>query len=705
MPRIYPPGTSFTAGELSPRLAARTDFTKYPSGLEECRNLIPLAEGGLMRRSGSRFVAEVEDSARKGRIKAFQFNTEDSHILEFGHLKLRFYREQGQIQSGGSAVEIATPWEEGDLFEIEGTQSADVLYLFHPDHAPRKLERSSLTSWSLTQVDWQDGPYLRQNTTDTTLTLDDGATGPTIPAGTTGITVTASATAGINGGDGFQSTDVGRLIRFQNVTANTKWTWLEITAHTSTTVVTATLHGDEAADRDVASANWRLGAWSDTTGWPRVATFFEQRLFVASTSDQPQTFWATQTADFENFSPDNIDTDNDGTVEDDDALDFTLSADEVNAIRWLSAGEDTLVIGTTGGEWVPSAEGAVLTPLDIAVRRQTTHGASPAQAIRVGQTTLFVQRARRKLREFGFSFETDGFVAPDMTRLAAHITESGIVEMAYAQEFDSLVWAVREDGILLSMTFRRDEDVVAWSRHILGGAFSGGNAVVESVAVIPGTDGSGQVQSSRDRDEVWLIVKRTINGATKRYIEMLERDYDGVHDQEDAYYADSLITYDGAATTSITGLDHLEGETVKVWGDGAVFPEATVSGGSITLETEVEVAQIGLGYTHRLKTLKIEGGNPAGTALGRTKRIYGLTFIVLNSHTLKFGPSTGDLEEKDFRVVSDPMDAAAPLFTGEQRVEFEGDWDTDTRIVAESDDPAPFMLLALVPEIDVRPQT
>ena len=146
----------------------------------------------------------------------------------------------------------------------------------------------------------------------------------------------------------------------------------------------------------------------------------------------------------------------------------------------------------------------------------------------------------------------------------------------------------------------------------------------------------------------------------------------------------------------------MEGETVKVWADGAVLPEGTVSSGSITLDREVTVAQIGLGYTHRVKNLKVEGGNPVGTAVGRTKRIYGMTFVLLNSHTLKFGPDASNLEERDFRVVSDPMDAAAPLFTGEKFVELEGDWGTDTRIVVENDDPAPFMLLAMVPEIDVK---
>ncbi|KKK79222.1 hypothetical protein LCGC14_2835680, partial [marine sediment metagenome] len=146
-----------------------------------------------------------------------------------------------------------------------------------------------------------------------------------------------------------------------------------------------------------------------------------------------------------------------------------------------------------------------------------------------------------------------------MTRLAQHITRGGIVEMDFQQEPDSLVWAVRSDGQLLSMTFRREEDVVGWTRHIIGGSFSTGDAVVESVAVIPGENGAGQTQSSENRDEVWVTVKRTINGSTVRYVEVFERDYETGDDEEDSYYADSIITYDGVATSTITGLDHLEG--------------------------------------------------------------------------------------------------------------------------------------------------
>lgn len=846
MVRANPYSPSSNGGEFSPRLHARTDFAKYPNGLEICQNLIPLAEGGVMRRASTRFVKEIKSSAVKGRIKSFLFSTTQAYIIELGASAMRFYRYQGQIttasttgtiangtfatdvsswtdkDTGGTAAstwnasgymqllgdgteyawrqqtiasitnggvyvvkfriigaagdevilrigtsdggtqivndrafpvgyhcytftatattiylgfrsnvakalgvdnvsfvqnaaaEIETPYAEADLYQIEGPQSADVLYLFHVSYPTYKLQRYGHSSWSLTEVAWEDGPWLDMNETATTLT-PSAATG-------LGITITASAVTGINDDQGFLTTDVGRLVRIDNPAAGVDWGWARITGWTSTTVVTADV--ERAFGAATADTRWRLGAWSATTGYPSCAAFFEQRLFAANTTDQPQTLWASQTGDFENMSPDSANASGkwDGTVQDDDALDYTISADDVQAIRWLSPGEDTMAIGTASGEWTPSSNGSVLTPTDIVVRRQTTHGSAQVQPVRVGNVVLFAQRAKRKVREFGFDYAINGFKAQDMTRLAEHVSRGGIVEMAYAEEPNSLVYAVRGDGVLLSMTYRRDEDVVGWSRHIIGGSFGTGNAVVESVAVIPGADGtaSGQVKSSENRDEVWVIVKRTINGATKRYVEVFEQDFEGplradyssdsawetavLDAQKDAYYADSIITYDSTATTTITGLDHLEGQTVRVLADGAIAADATVASGSITLTASASVVQVGLAYTHRGKTLKIEAGAVAGTAVGKKKRIGGITFVLLDSHTIQFGPDSATLEERDFRDVGDAMDSAAPLFTGEKFYEFSGDWDRDTRIVYESDDPVPFKLLAIAPEIVTNDQ-
>lgn len=373
----------------------------------------------------------------------------------------------------------------------------------------------------------------------------------------------------------------------------------------------------------------------------------------------------------------------------------------MNAIQWLSPGLQ-LVVGTTGGEWIPTSNGAVITPTDIDVKRHTKHGSAKVQPIRIGHVVLFLQKALRKVREFAFHFEVDGNRAFDMTRLARDVTRSGVTEMDFAQEPNSLLWNVRNDGVVATLTYLRDEDVVGWSRQILGGSFGTGDAEVESVAVIPGNDTTGSI----GRDEVWLIVKRTINGATKRYVEFIEADFEVGDTQADAFYVDSGLSYSGSATTAIVGLAHLAGETVAVWGDGAVQPSVVVNPeGELKLQQAVSTAIIGLPFTSRIKTLKLEGGGSAGTIIGKQKKIFATTMILLNAHTAKIGPDTANLIEFDFREVSDPMDAGTPLFTGEFFREFEGDFTSDARFIIETSAPAPFTLLGLAPEVELHDQT
>jgi hypothetical protein len=668
----------------------------------------------------------------------------------------------------GAGVEIDTPYAAGDLYDIEGPQSADVLYLFNSFYPTHKLQRFGHTTWSLVEVNWLDGPYLDENNTPATL----------LPSAATGLSInlTLSSASAINDGLGWLSTDVGRVVRYKKTTV---YGWARITAITSSTIAVADVKKDFEATPD-AKTTFSIGAWSGSTGYPQVASFFEQRLYVGATTVQPQTLWGSQTADFENNTPDNFS----GTLEDDDALNFTLSADDVNAIRWLSAGGDTMIIGTDGGQWIPSSIGAVITPTDITIRRQTTKGSTNVQPVRIDSTVLFIQKGLRKLRELVFSFDINSYVAPDLTRTSHHITTTGIVEIDYAEEPDSVLWAVRNDGQITSLTYRREEGVLGWSRHILGGSFDGGPAIVESVVTIPGDDGAGQVQDSTKRNEVWLIVKRTINGSTVRYVEFFERDYEDGDAQEDAYYVDSCITLDSPVTitdatradpvvitaiahgyddddevrltdfsggmtelngqtykvanktddtfelisadddtdidgtgfavayiaggtanrkiSTISGIEHLEGETVRILGDGAILTDQTVSSGAITLAETTSVAHIGLAFKHKLVTLKISSGNPAGTPLGKLKRIYGAVFSLLNSHTLSFGRDSDNLDNIDFRTVTNPMDSAAPLFTGEFFIEFQGQWTRDARITIESSDPVPFTLLAIAPEINIQ---
>lgn len=603
-------------------------------------------------------------------------------------------------------LEVDTPWGTDDLRSLRTIQSADVMYFARGEDTPiYRLERFSHTSWSLEEVLWQDGPYLDQNILSTTFT----------PSGTTGfITITASSVVGINSGQGFLVTDIGRNIRVKVSTNEPGWG--TIVGWLSTTQVTVAVR--RTFTSAAASTVWWMGAWSATTGYPRCLAFFEQRFVAASTTDNPQTMWFTQSADIENMRPDSWNSsDSEIVIEDDDALDFTIAAEEVQTILWMSSSKQ-LVLGTASGQWIVDSDGPVITPTDISVRQHSEEACDDQAPVRVSNVALFVQRSRRKLREFVFNFDVDSFISPDMTILSDHVTRTGLIDMDHQSEPDGIIWAIRQDGRLLSFTYDPLEEVRGWGQHLIGGTFEGGHSVVESVITIPGNDDEDQVFSSIERDEVWLIVKRTIDGTTKRYVEFLEGAFEGplledydtreewieavVEAQKDAFYVDSGLTYEGTPSDVITGLDHLEGETVKILADGAAHPDKEVISGAVTLDWEVEKAQIGLGYTHKYKSLKIAAGSSAGTAVGKFKRIHGVTYVLLDSAAFYVGRDQESLNYIELREASHDMDDAVPLFTGEKYMEFSGGFSRDSRIYIESDQPLPQFILALAPEMQTN---
>jgi len=670
MARVAAQITNFTAGELSPRLDGRNDLAKYSAGCATVENMVIYPHGAAARRPGTTFIAEVKSSSAKTRLIPFEFSTTQTYVLELGNQYMRFYRDNGQILSSGSPYEISTPYLTAELFDIKFAQSADVMYITHPNHKTRKLARTGHTSWTLTEVDFTNGPYLDTNTSTTTFSTSAHTVG-------TGVTLTASAVTGINGDTGFQTTDVGRLVRFRDG-------YGEITARTDTLNVTIEILVDLGSSS--ASTDWNLGAFSDTTGHPSCVSFFEQRLVFAATLSQPQAVFFSKSGDYEN-----MDANIGGTVADDDAIIYTIASNQVNAIRFMAASR-TLIIGTAGGEFTVSGGGDndSVTPTNIMIKKQSNHGAANIDAVAVANATLFVQRAKRKLRELAYNFDVDGYTAPDLTILAEHVTEGGITEMAYQEEPLAIIWCVRNDGELVALTYQREQEVVAWHRHIFGGSFGSGNAVCESVAVIPTED---------SEYELYMIIKRTINGATKRYVEFLNTfDFDET-DNTSFNFLDSQLSYSGAAVTTLSGLSHLEGQTVSILADGATHPDKTVSSGSITLDRSATNVKIGLGYTSLLKTMRIDAGAQNGTSQAKTKRIYEVTARLYESVGVEIGPDLSNMERVPFRTSSDPMDKGIPPFTGDKEVEFRGNYDTDGFMIVRQTQPLPLTILSLYPRL------
>ena len=852
--------TSFVAGELSPRLTGRTDLQKYFQGCETLENFLIHPHGGATRRPGTRVVAEVKTSSLETRLVPFQFNVTQAYVLEFGNNYFRIYKDGGQVTSGSpaTAVEVTTTYATADLATLKFAQSGDVMYVVHPEKPVRKIARTSHTAWTITDVDFKRGPFLDANTTDTTLTAS-GRTGS--------VTVTASAVTGINGGSGFESTDVGRLIKLHHGYA-------KITALTSTTVCTASVqendvfdseleptyasntisfaegdpsstgleHNDRIVDSNknwidegfkdnqeitvsgastsgnnksylivkatedtlllapsddvtdesasasitvvgklVADDEWALGAFSPRTGYPRAVAFYEQRLTFAGTDEQPQTVYFSVSGDFENFTA--------GT-DDDSALVYTLGSNQVNVIRFLSSSR-SLLVGTSGGEFVVRAGGAdePITPNNVQIKQQAAFGSANVQPLQCGNAVLFLQRASRKIRELVYDFDTDGYIAPDLSILAEHATEGGVKEMAYGQEPDSVAWMVRNDGVLLGMTYRRDEQVVAWHRHVIGGvsgtatvtitdyanvavgstvelkksdgttvtftseavgasdpstalnwrpvtdnntsatklqtainahadftatvstnvvtiietaragtgyltvatsddtrlaATSQSHALVESIATIPGTA----------EDEVWLIVNRTINGATKRYVEYL-KSFDFGSDVEDAFFVDSGLTYSGTSASSLSGLSHLEAENISINGNGATHSKKAVSSGAVTLDRSVTKAHAGLPFDSTMQTMRIEAGATDGSAQGKIKRIDEVNLRLYRSVNALVGNSLTNLDRIPFRSGADEMDEPIPLFTGDKEIDMPAGYDQDGYIYVRQDLPLPMTVIGI----------
>lgn len=805
MARVHPFQTNFTAGELTPKLAGQVDFKKYNNGVEVMENLTVFPQGGCQRRNGSRFVAEVKDSSTTVRLIPFEFSITQSYCLELGNNYIRFFKDNGQITesaktisaitkanpavvtanshgfsngddvwisgivgmtrlngrrftvankttntfelsgenstsydtytSGGTAsraYQITTTYTSSQIYDLQFTQSADVMYIVHPDHTPRKLTRTGHTSWSLTDVDFEKGPYLDTNTSSTTMT----------PSGTSGsVTITASTST-------FVASDVGRLISIGDGHA-------KITAYSSGTSVTATTTENFANTN--ANATWALGAWCVANGYPRTVSFFEQRLVFGGSTSYPQTVWASQSGLYENFDA--------GDASAADAFIYTIAANRVNVIRWLAPARD-LIVGTVGGEFkVGRPTGEPLKPDNVNISQQTTYGGYTTAPTQIGNAVLFVQRQQRKVREFSYRFEDDAYLAPDMTLLAEHITDTGIVDVDYAQEPDSIYWACRTDGTLLGLTYQREEDVIAWHRHIFGGSnkytFNGASAVTtytsdanfngyvtisshglstgdavvynagsgtkipqliegqtyyvyrrdantieladtysqavdRTITQISAGSGASHTFTTKAKiksitsinesseNQVWLLVERRINGTIKKYVEYLDPTLN---------MDCTLSAIVNAGTTIVTGLNHLEGEEVQILVGDAVYPNQTVSSGSITVtlpaQTGYKSIEIGLGYISKLKTMKIEAGSQSGTAQARKKRY---NEVVVRLHKSVGITINGD--QLPFRTSATPMGQDIPEFSGDKRVSNLG-WDREGQIQVEQTQPLPMTILGI----------
>ncbi|NWJ26126.1 hypothetical protein [Rhizobium sp. RM] len=690
--RAYQP--SFTAGELSPALGARIDLAKYGSGMRTALNVFIHPHGGVSNRAGLEFVHEIKDSASRARLIKFQFNTEQTYVLEFGHNYIRIFRDGGLIVKGATAYEIATTYTAAQVADLVFVQEADVLYLCHVAHPVRKLGRLADDNWTLINVSFQ--PKIASPVLTSVNKPGDTAGKAGYVATVYNYVVSAVAESGeesLPSNSGGVVNDLAIQGGINRVTWNGVAGAVRYIVYREDNGIYGYIGGttglsfdDENITPDLADTpQTGRNPFNAAGSYPRCVTFIEQRLAFASTEDDPQAVWLSQSANYENFGVSS-------PAKASDAVTFRIRARQVNEIRSMISVRGLLLL-TSGSEWIVTGGSTsdAISPSALKLDNQGYRGAAKVQPIVVGNTVLFAQRLGGVIRDFSYDYTQDSYVGKDLTVLARHLfKDREIAAWDYSQAPDSIVWVVLDNGALVSLTYMKEQDVWGWTRHESG---PDGDAHFEDVTVI----------EENGEDVAYFIVRRTINGETKRYIERLHsRSFATV---ADAFFVDSGLTYNGPPASTITGLDHLEGQDVVALADGNVVRNLKVAGGAVTLQNTAAKIHIGLPMTATIQTLDLDLGQiqGLGTVQGRAKSISEVTLRVESTRGIFVGPNDGGRDDDTLVEYKQRRDEAwneaIRLYTGDLRITPNWDWTESGSMWVKQFDPLPMTILAIMPDV------
>ena len=418
----------------------------------------------------------------------------------------------------------------------------------------------------------------------------------------------------------------------------------------------------------VGSVSGAAVAYWKTGSYPQSVAFFEQRLFFGGSPNFPQHIWGSGAGDYLNFTVGNRDSD--GVI-------VQIAGNDYNAITHMVSARNLMPMTT-------STEFSLAGPSQLAIsgissnviKDHTRHGSNHVKPMRIGREVVFLQRDGKKMRAISYSVTEDANIAPDITIFAEHITRRySLIDMAFAADPDYIAWCIRADGQLLSLTLAREFETVAWARHKTLGEF-------EAVGTVPG----------ESADYVYLSVKRTVNGATHRYIEMFDYESDVL----DAAYCDSALIYEGAATNTLAGLDHLEGETLVANVNGVYVPDLLVTGGEVTLPMSVTSATVGLPFITQFELLNPEFGNAEQSSQGKTVSIIDIVVRLQDTVHLKINGVV-----VPFRANSIGTDTAVQPYTGDRSVKSIG-WRSPHNILITSETPTPMTILGVVIDAQVN---
>lgn len=752
---------SFAAGEIAPELYGRLDLDKFQTGLAATLNVRTLPHGPAEQRPGFAFVNEVKTSAKRTRIIPFSFNTTQTYILEMGDAYIRVHTQGATLLSGTSKnitgitqanpgvvtsvghgyangqwlylqaiggmtrlngrwvkvagatantyqltdlgganidttgysaytaggtstppVEVTSPFLEADLFDVKITQSADVLTLVHPNYAPQEFKRTSATTFTLGAISFS--PTIAAPAAPTVTPTGAGAKTYTyvttaIAADTLEESLASAATSTTNdltvagNSNAITPAAVSGAVRY-NIYKLLNGLYGYIGQTDGSALTDANITPDVSKTPAIPNT-----PFASASNYPGAVGYYEGRRAFAGTDNKPQNYWLTRSGTESNLSY-SIPT------RDDDAIAQRILAAEVNRIRHIVPAGVLLML-TSGGVWkVAPRNSDILTPTSAAPKLESNDGASNVAPIITGQEVLFSQDATFRVRELKYTAQNGvaTFVSTDISVLAPHLFDDYTgVDSAYVRSPHKMAWFTRSDGRLLGLTYLPEHNVAAWHQHATT------NGTFESVAAVKeGTE-----------YPLYAVVKRTINGRTVRYIERMAKRSSTT--QAGYFFVDSGVSYSGSPITTInTGLWHLEGQTLSVLADGAEHPPVTVAGGAVTLSFSASVVQIGLPMTAQMQLLP--PGIEAAQAFGQGNKVNvtQLWLRVLNTMTVKAGPSFSKLREYPARTAED-YDTPAALKTGKIHIVLDNKWGDTAGICVQNDRPMPLTILSMTQEVEV----
>jgi hypothetical protein len=746
---------TFNGGELTEFMDPRVDTGKYSKGCQTLENFTPMPFGTILSAPGTEHITTTKYADRKARLVPFSFSKDDDLIeIEVGHEYFRFFLNQAPVLSG-SVYEIASPYQEEDLFELQFEQINDIVMIVHPDYEERILTRKANDDWELQTIDYSVSPNFPAlapvNITDTTLTLTNsveqlGDT-PTLTSSTDLFSVDSVgqimsishdradvtlkydigavgdtsayflATGDVvfeTGGTGTYEVvleetktpaDAGSwkirrafsiigtqrnerttfsieepiYLRTRVIATGTGFTFLEvstpsvsgllkITQFNSATEVEAEVI--EPFLRGDATTEWREQYFSKRRGYPRAICMHKERRCLGGDD-----VWLSQPGNYFNYRARN---------DADSGFMVGVNRNGAPHVQWLESLRE-LRVGTNLAEGVivqeSTSEAFGYNNYDL--RWDTNHGSNKLRAEAINGTVLYLQQEGRTLRNQEITGIEDYYSSNAETTLADHILEGGVTQTAYQRQRYPTWHGVRKDGELASMLYEKNQNIFAWYRRKTDGE-------IESISVNPRAD---------EEDQVCYIVKRSVNGSTVRNVEYVKiGQYRGLQNDEtsEMWFVDDGIKVEGSGMTSVSGLSHLEGETVAILCDGAKIADRVVSGGSVPLDYPTDIAIIGRPYEYTVIPMFLES---QGT-MGATKKITNAIVRLWKSGTCKMRINQGDWSTLSFPNL---QSSNAPLLqTGDSaKVTVNGDWSRNTAIELKGRSPLPLNVQAITLEFQV----